>query len=149
MKNLVLLISAIFMVTGLFSCKKDGIKAPAKTNFTGVVSLDGKWDLKTDTVFSAIGARDGGTSYAGKTGDYFNFNTDNKLYIKEGANLDTFNYKILTDSTFTLIAVGAPATTYPYVGSIKATSATSVVITWTEAFFNPGFFYGRTVSLYK
>jgi hypothetical protein len=161
MKNLALFISALFMISCLFSCKKTdgGMLTTTKTStggsvnnqtkFSGVVPIEGKWNVKTDSVFSSVGASGTGKTYTGETGDYFNFGTNNKLYIKEGANLDTFTYKMLTDSTLSLIPAGAPINVIPFAGFIQPTTATSVIVTWTPSLGNPGSFYSRTVSLAK
>src|ERR1700743_3267772 len=126
MKNLTLFTSALLMITCLLSCKKtnDGMQTTTqtgtsgntKTNYSGVVPIDGKWSVKTDSVFSSIGAFGTGKTYTGKTGDYCNFGNDGKLYVKEGANLDTFTYKMLTDSTLNLIPAGAPTNVIPFIG---------------------------------
>jgi hypothetical protein len=151
MKNLALFIPALLITTCLFSCKKtDGdMQTTTKTNFKGVVSIAGEWNVKTDSTFSSIGAFGTGKKYTGETGDYFNFGTDGKLYVKEGAKLDTFTYKTLTDSTFRVAPVGAPANVIPFNGFIKPTTATSVVLTWTPGLVNPGSYYSRVVILAK
>ncbi len=161
MKNLALFTSALFIIICLFSCKKtnDGMQTTTKTgtggsgnnqtNYSGVVPIDGKWGVKSDSVFSSIGAFGTEKTYTGKTGDYFNFSNDGKLYIKEGANLDTFTYKMLTDSTLNLIPAGAPTNVIPFIGFIKPTTASSVVLYWSPSLGNPGSFYSRTVSLDK
>ena len=150
MKYLNLFAIASFIVTCFFSCKKtnEGTQ-PAKTDFKGAVPIGGKWSIQRDSVFTAVGAYGTGKTYTGKTGDYFNFGADDKLYIKEGANLDTFTYKILTDSTLSLLPVGATANYIPLAAFIKPTTATSVVLYWTPSLGNPGSFYSRTVSLDK
>ena len=147
MKSLSLPIAALFIITSLLSCKKTDQGMVG--DYKGVVSIQGKWSVKSDSVTSGVGPVVTPKTYVGKTGDYFYFDTNNKLYTKEGTVLDTFSYTILTDSTLNITTSVAPGNVTPFSGGIKATSATSVVVTWTPGMANYGSFYSRVVSLKK
>jgi hypothetical protein len=154
MKSVSLPVALLFIITGLVSCKKTDqgmvtTKTGTTSNYSGVVPIQGNWSVKSDSVSSGIGPNVTAKTYVGKTGDYFYFDTNNKLYTKEGAVLDTFSYTILTDSTLNITTSVAPGNVTPFSGGIKATSATSVTVTWTPGMANYGSFYSRVVSLKK
>jgi hypothetical protein len=151
MKNLVLFISALLIITCLFSCKKtnEGVGTSIKTNFKGVVPLQGEWAVMSDSLVTGVGAIVNGKKYTGENGDYYNFSADNKLYVKEAASLDTFTYKMLTDTTLSIVPVRDSARAIPFACFIKPLTTSSVVMTWTPSLSNPGSFYSRTVVLFK
>jgi hypothetical protein len=154
MKNPSLPIAALFIITGLLSCKKTdqgmvSTKTGTTSNFNGVVPIQGKWSVKSDSVISGVGAFVTGKNYVGKAGDYFDFDTYNKLYVKEGSILDTFSYTLLTDSTLDIIPSGAPTSVIPFWGGIRPTSASSVTVIWGPSLISPGAYYSRIVSLKK
>ena len=160
MKNLSLPIVALFIITGMISCKKTdqgmvttktgtATKTGTTSSFSGVVPIQGKWTVKSDSVISGVGAFVTGKNYVGEAGDYFDFDTDNKLYTKEGAILDTFSYTLLTDSTLNIIPSGAPVNVIPFLGGIRPISASSVTVIWGPGLVNPGSYYSRIVVLTK
>jgi hypothetical protein len=72
------------MVIGIFACKK---------NDPGIVAdlslIQHKWQVMS---LSGEALR-----YVGKAGDYYNFSTDNFLYIHVGNSYDTLAYVLLPD----------------------------------------------------
>jgi hypothetical protein len=78
------LIALLF--AGAISCSKSN----------GNPQITGKWKILNDsTSFTgAAGAQSYYTNYIGKEGDYYDFRTDGKMYVKESASLDTMAYEI-------------------------------------------------------
>ncbi len=135
MKNVILIVIVFLIATGLlYSCKNSGV-SPAS-------GIAGKWNIKVDSTFTGIGPFDTTEVYNGKAGDYFDFRSDNKLYIKEGATLDTFAYKIVAANKITISAAGsADISENCFVDAISPTSAT---INFFPYLVNPG---GNTSSM--
>ena len=81
------LLTALFVISCFASCKKTGEAA-------GPVTLVGKWNLVNDS--TAYGeSYITKTNYVGVPGDYFDFRTDGKVYIKEGDKHDTLTYNMV------------------------------------------------------
>ena len=99
MKKLIVIITVLISVAGLFSCKNSGVN-PAG-------GITGKWNIKVDSTTSGIGPIESTQAYIGQSGDYYDFRSNNKLYIKEGNSLDTFAYKIVADNKLTISIVGS------------------------------------------
>ncbi len=143
MKNLPLLIAALFVLSGLFSCKKSN-QSPAVPT-----SIIGNWHLVNDSLVSGVGPIVTGSNYIGKSGDYFDFETNNKLYIKEGANLDSSMYQIMSDSTIVLNVYAerynaiAPVSKMTFVPDGVTLRSPSVFVA------NPGSYYLRIINLRK
>lgn len=78
------LVMVLFVFSCLASCNKSGDAG----------TLVAKWNLVNDSI------ADGGaygitqTNYIGVPGDYFDFRTNGKLYIKEGTFYDTMAYHV-------------------------------------------------------
>jgi hypothetical protein len=145
MKKLTPLILVSLIAATLFSCTHNDLIPPA--------SIQGKWSLKIDSVAEAVTGPTPitryGTKYVGTAADYFDFRSDNKLYIKEGAHLDTFNYQLSTDSN---VFISSPNTTEFGIASslngfIKPISGNSATIHFTLAVVSFGAYYLRTVNL--
>jgi hypothetical protein len=148
MKKLITPIIIVSLITAtLFSCHKAALETTA--------SIQGKWSLKMDSVAEAVSGPTPitryGTDYKGTSADYFDFRSDNKLYIKEGAKLDTFNYQLSTDSN---IYISSPNTSEYGIAStlnglIKPGINNNVTIQFTPAEAVFGAYYLRTVDLTK
>jgi hypothetical protein len=138
MKTLAQATLVLFLIAGLFSCTKT----------TGVekTQIIGKWHIKNDSLASGIGPNVTVKNYIGTDNDYFDFRTDNKLYIKEGASLDTSAYQVLSDSTIIINRFGITFNGVPQTSRIKSLIANSVTI-FTPFAINPGAYYLRTVNL--
>ena len=132
----------------ILSCTKTGVNAGSMPGAKNTGSIQGKWSLKNDSI--AEGASQlTGTKYTGTSTDYFDFRADNKLYIKEGAKLDTFNYQLSNDSD---IFISSPNTSKYGLASalngfIKPISNSSATIRFSTALINPGIYYWRLVNL--
>jgi len=99
MKQLIKLPVMACTLLMLTACNKDGSKIPAP-------AVVGTWNLVSDSGFSGIGPNNQPFSYRGQPGDYFDFRTNGRLYIKEGASADTTDYQLLSDSTLRIGGVG-------------------------------------------
>jgi hypothetical protein len=138
MKKLNQFLMVTLSVALLFACNK-----PAITSST----LTGKWTLLSDSLSSGIGPSINQVYYTGQPDDYFDFRTDNKLYIKKGSAFDTLAYTITSGSTinidtFGIIFNGVPeATNY----TVSSTSAQL----YTPFLVNPGAYYKRVIHLSK
>ena len=98
MKTSTLLILASLLAIAV-SCKKNS----EKPNYS--LSLTGKWNLAVDTIATG-GAIVNYYGYQGITGDYFDFRSDGKCYIKEGSHLDTLAYSITSDTSLNIESFG-------------------------------------------
>lgn len=128
MKSLILIIITCYIAAGLISCKK------GSANPTGEIA--GKWSIKVDSTASGIGPVQSMNVYLGTSGDYFDFRSDNKLYIKESASLETFDYKQVSDNKITISLVGS-SDIYEncFIDAITPNSAT---INFFPQLINPG-----------
>ncbi len=138
MKTLTQSALMLFLIAGLFSCTKT----------TGVekTQILGKWEIKNDSLASGVGPYVTVKNYIGTTADYFDFRADNKLYIKEGARLDTSAYHVVSDSTIVINSFGITFNGVPETSKIKSLTTNSVTI-FTPFAVNPGAYYLRTVNL--
>ncbi len=102
MKNLLIYFSVIICL--LYSCDKD-LK---KSNTTGPVTdslndstvLIGKWNIISEYIAVTIGPEmvKNQSTYIGVPSDYYNFQPNGTIFIKEGNKTDTFTYKLLSGS---------------------------------------------------
>jgi hypothetical protein len=142
MKNLIIAVFVIFLISGLASCVKPMHCDPGMFSAT----IKGKWGIKNDSVVSGVGPNVTGTNYIGTDADYFDFRDDNNVYIKEGARLDTSAYQLVTDSTIIINKFGISFNGVPETSRITALTSTSATI-FTPFLVNPGAYYLRTVNL--
>jgi hypothetical protein len=124
----------------LFACNKSEIGKISNT-------LTGKWNLVSDSLISGIGPVSTPKIYTGVAGDYFDFRTDNKLYLKEGALLDTFAYTLTSDSTITIHSFGITFNGVLQSSNFKVSANSATLI--TPFIPNPGAYYRRAVHLAK
>lgn len=90
----------------LNGCKQVNI-APAKPVASAKMPINtdmliGKWNLVNDsTSGTGIGPKftQYVNNYVGSGGDYFDFRSDGKVYIKENGLLDTMSYSMASDTT--------------------------------------------------
>lgn len=128
----------IILIALLISCKKDTVSN----------ALVGKWNVLSDSTFEGVAQNNHALDYTGEPGDYFDFRTDGKVYIKESSQLDTLSYTVISSSaviiqSFGLIANGVPETsdiTYPTNNSVTITAPVELT---------PGGEFGRKVMLSK
>lgn len=137
MRKITTIIPVFLIITVIVSCTKN--------NGTNVrATIEGRWLIKKDSVTSTIGPYAHGTNYVGTAADYFDFRPDNKLYIKEGATLDTFTYTITSDTTMTFGGVGVNLNITPLRAFMSSFTATSVTLNIVPTLWNPG---GNTTRL--
>jgi len=146
---LIILVAALQLC--MFSCKKlspdpghlqmcCGANPPATSVFN-------KWQIVTDSTYAGVGINNHAVNYAGQPGDYFDIRTNDTIFTKEGAVLDTLTYKQLTDSTIVISSFGIALN-----GTLGAShykfSAQSMHIVSPEI-ATPGGIFGRRVTLSK
>ncbi|HVV55239.1 MAG TPA: hypothetical protein VHC47_07945 [Mucilaginibacter sp.] len=137
MKKVITLIAIFLTITAVLSC--------SKTNgVNGKVTIEGRWLIKKDSVTSTIGPYAHGTNYVGTAADYFDFRPDNKLYIKEGTERDTFVYTITSDTTMTFGGVGVNLNMIPLRAFMSSFTASRVTLNIVPTLWNPG---GNTTRL--
>jgi hypothetical protein len=134
------LVSAGFIII-FCSCSKQSVSI----NSTAATIM-GKWNLISDSEYTGVGIGNHLVGYLGQTGDYFDFRTDQNLYIKEGSGYDTLGYKIVTDSTIIIADFGLILNGVQDTSKIVNFTADSVTIV-TPIFDTPGGIFGRTVHL--
>ena len=79
------------MCSLLAGCKKD--------NNGNAVVLAGKWNLVTDYTANHLAQMN---TYTGIPGDYFDFRSNGKCYVKEGSQYDTLSYAITSDTSMAI-----------------------------------------------
>ncbi|MFI5160438.1 MAG: hypothetical protein ACHQHN_04135 [Sphingobacteriales bacterium] len=143
MKKLIAIALVPLTAATIYSCTKTAAVTPP--------SIQGKWSLMNDEVAQGVSAPSSlySTNYTGTSADYFDFRSDNKLYIKEGAKLDTFSYQLSADNN---IYISSPETAVYGIASslngvIKPLSGSSATIQFTPANAVWGAYYQRTVNL--
>ncbi len=138
MKKNLLLIVVLLLTAVIFSCKKG-----SDVSITN--SLMGKWNIKVDSLDYGIGPVQKTKIYIGIQNDYYDFRNDNKLYIKEGNQLDTFNYKVISQNKLEITT--SNPNSIPQDLFIDNMNSSSADITITETLLNPGGNDVRWVSL--
>lgn len=79
----------------LMSCSK---QTGTSNNFNMPLSIVGNWNVIRDSIYEGAGVANHLVVYTGRKGDYFDFKTDGKVYIKEGPDYQTLNYQVTSDS---------------------------------------------------
>jgi hypothetical protein len=138
----VILFGVIAVVFSLASCKKN--VSPEEDN----ASIIGKWNIVTDSSHVGIGANNHLVVYTGKEGDYFNFSSNGKLYIKENIMLDTLQYNLTSDTTMTIDSFLDDSNGTSQTCTITNPAPHNTVIS-TAISYTPGGTFGRKVTLDK
>jgi len=114
MNRLILWIFTIFSVGTIASCKKNDS-----------ASIVGNWNLVSDsTRFVGVDTVNSYHSYyIGQPSDYYDFNKNGNLYVKEGSHLDTMAYQVLPGNQVGCVAAPGDEESYT-TSNITATSAT-------------------------
>lgn len=152
MKNHILLLSILFLLVGLSisSCKKSADPKDGLITCPGFIenynSLIGKWNLVTDSTFVGVGIDNHPVSYSGQAGDYFDFRSDGKLYIKEGIKMDTSTYKLTSNTMILIPSFGATVNGVLKTSNITNLTAHHATIT-APILTTPGGLFGRKVDL--
>lgn len=133
-------INSLLVIAGLLilnlSCNKNNDKP---------ISVFGKWSIQIDTSFVGEGALNHEVIYYGKSGDYFNFNSDGHIYTKENSILDTLTYTLSSDS----ILIKNFSSGYKGKCLFKLPTAHNIVISSGYFNFYGGGTFGRTIYLYR
>ena len=138
MKHVISPILIAIITFFLTSCKRDSVDSSA--------TIFGKWNVLNDSTFEGVGISNHPANYTGKTGDYFDFRNDGKLYIKEGLKLDTSIYKLTSNTTILIPAFGI--TLNGVIETSRITNFTAHMITVNAPkVITPGGLFGRKVDL--
>jgi len=142
------IICLYILVALTVACKKSNSSTELMHSHPAIASIAGKWSVIKDSSFSAIGASPGNVQeYIGQPDDYWDFRTDARVYIKEGAKLDTLEYKLLSDSTIDIHAFGWILNGATPTSTIQPLTFTNAVIYSARDIFLPGGVYFRTLFL--
>jgi len=124
-----------FIITLVSCSKNDG------TDTSTFIS--GRWNIVADSTYDGVGIGNHLTVYKGDSGDYCNFNTNGFVDIKEGINLNTSHYKVISGSSvFIDDFYGSPSDT----AHIEKLNDNDIIVT-TYIFPTPGGSFGRTLHL--
>ena len=118
------------------ACKKDSHNP----------SITGNWNIVSDSTYTGIGTGNHPIAYAGKPGDYFNFQANGIIYTKEGTALDTLTYKLISNTQIVISPFGITLNGVPETSNIIAFTDNYLVIKAPEV-FTPGGIFGRKISL--
>ena len=124
------IVTAAMMLASFISCNKKSDTS---------ASINGKWNLITDSVFVGVAQFNHLVVITGQAGDYFDFRTDGKLYTKEGSTYDTSAYHIITDTTLIISSLYDTC----HISNLTAHSA----VVSAPVSITPGGVFGRTVYL--
>ena len=73
-----------------------------KSSGDGQVSIKRYWSLVSDSSYGGVGNTYYRTGHAGLASDYWNFDKDGHVYLKEGTKMDTLAYTLNSPITITL-----------------------------------------------
>ena len=132
-------IAVVFFVA---SCKKD--VHPEENN----ASIIGKWNIITDSSYVGVAANNHLVVYAGQEGDYFDFSSNGKLYIKENGMLDTLQFNLTSDTTMTIDSFLDDSNGTSQTCTITNPAPHNAVVS-TAISYTPGGTFGRKVTLDK
>ncbi|MDQ2753469.1 MAG: hypothetical protein M3R72_10650 [Bacteroidota bacterium] len=142
MKTILFFLIMVLFVFAHISCSKTYSANPAMPH------ISGNWKIAIDSNYTGWGMSNHLEIYKGGGSDYFNFNSDSNLYIKEGNTLDTLPYHITSDSTMIIATFGLVGNNVPETTTI--TNLTSHTLTITAQFsFSPDGVRGRIVHLMR
>jgi hypothetical protein len=133
MRYLFLSLFALIIIT--ISCTKNNS-----------VSIAGNWNLISDSTYSGIGIVSSIRNYKGLNSDYFYFNTNGLLYIKEDTLYDTLNYHIVDNNKIIIdsISLSENGEYTPSDITTLTEHAASIQVTGIP---NPGGTYARCINL--
>ena len=139
MKHTHLLLFIAITVVVCASCHKSFTKADAG-------DIPGQWNIIVDSIPEGVGPDSHIDAYLGKAGDYYDFHSDNKLYIMEAGVLSVYPYHIDSDTMLTIILSYQPSDSVAQQYHIYH-PATSSLILATGWLYTPGNIIGRAVYL--
>jgi hypothetical protein len=124
-----------FAVTLVSCSKNDGIDSSTY--------ISGRWNIVADSTYDGLGIANQLIFYKGQSGDYCDFNTHGSVDIKEGVNLNTSHYQVISNSSiFIDDFYGSPNDT-AYIESLS----TNDILISTHLLYTPGGIFGRTLHL--
>jgi hypothetical protein len=134
--------SIFFLALMILGCAKNDDTPPGSAS----TPLVGQWSLVKDSIYydpQAFHGIQSDSVYIGINGDYWNFNADGKLTMKEGVSIDSVNYKSYAYNYVLIDSFGTDINgTYPLDSVTTITSSHIIIQT-------PGGGYFRMVELTK
>jgi hypothetical protein len=135
MKTSVFYISGILLVTLFYSCSKSG---------SSPITINGDWNLVKDSVVQVISAAnvtpDTTINIYDKAGDYYNFSSNGKLYMRVDGFADTATYTMQQNNQISINYSEANRLTLTTIYSVENLSEHSVVLINPGQFLAPFFF---------
>jgi hypothetical protein len=117
-------------------------------------SITGKWNLVNDSTFEGAGFSNHLVGYTGKAGDYTSFGTNGNVYNKEGTKLDTFTYRMVSDTSIIISDFGLLLNGVPDTCTIKGLTANNglglsgqIIVIGSPLFITPGGEFWRKLTL--
>ena len=148
MKHLLIFSIIVLPALLIISCSKSSNRLLTTNSPDSSYTILHTWSIIYDSTYSGAGSGNDLVTHYGKVGDYFDFNSDGNLYIREGTNRTTVSYTIINNttliiSTFGITINGIPDSTYAT--GLDGHHATLL----TPFFATPGGIFGRKVQLVR
>jgi len=134
------LVSAGLLVLSV-SCKKH-----TETDGTAARAILGRWNVVSDEGFTGIAQNNQPVNYTGQPGDYFDFNENGKLYMKESTRADTTDYRLTSDTTVQIGGVGLVLNGLQAISVIENLTPHTVTL-HAAVVLTPGGAFGRKIKL--
>lgn len=106
------------------------------------------WNIVYDSTYSGVGSGNHLVTYTGNTGDYFDFNSNGNLYIRERAKRSTLSYTIINDTTLIISTFGITINGIPDTTNITGLDDHHATLL-APFFATPGGVFGRKVQLVR
>ena|ERR1700729_67127 len=135
---------AVACILLCIACKKQGLPMCCVAN-PPEVSIFHQWNIVTDSTYTGVGINNHQVVYVGQPGDYFDFETNGVVHMKEGGVLDTLTYQTLSDTTMIVSSFGITLNGVPATSHFSFTANTMHISAPTIA--TPGGVFGRKISL--
>lgn len=138
MKKAIFYTASIFIALILFSCKRT-----VENDFSGIT---GKWKIAVDSSYVGVGLANHAVVYYGNSADYFQFNSDGKLTIREGSTVRTVTYTLTSVATIDITSFIEGSDLDRHC-QLQLTTGTAVISTGFS--YTPGGIFGRKVYLFR
>jgi hypothetical protein len=133
----------VVIMFGFTSCKKDSSLSQKENH--GIL---GKWNVITDSSFAGVGADNRPLYYTGREGDYFDFSSNGRLYVKENNIVNTYNYTSTSPATLIIDLFGISINGVPD-STVITYETPHTIIVYTPFIMTPGGTFGRKVHLWR
>ena len=109
-------------------------------------TINGKWQILSDTQYVGVGAGNHLAVYRGKAGDYFDFGSGGKCKVSEAGVQQTLTYAVYPDSKMVISTFGITLNGIPDTSRILELTPRTAIIS-SDFFPTPGGVFGRKVEL--